>query len=839
MSISGVTFSSPVRFTTNSMRKHLFAFFFILLVQQLFFCQTYVLSGTVLGNKEPLPFASVFVKGSGKGVSSNEQGKFALKLEKGIYVIVFQYVGYRKKEMTVDLNENTSLEVKLSADGISLNEVVIDANAEDPAYAIMRKAIKKRKFFINPSEEYSCQSYIKGVQRLINIPEKFKKLIKITSGETIDSTDLGVIYLSESESNYFYQKPNKEKEVMYSSRVSGESKNFSFNRLGQIKFNFYENLIDLKNLSDRPFVSPLNNNAFLYYKYKLLGTLEEDGRAYHKIEVTPKRKTDPCFSGVIYIQENVWRLTSFDLRLTKENKIKFLDTLELKQIFAPVVDDSIWMPINYHMYFTFDFMGIKANGYYNAVVKNYNLHPETNENFFTNESFVIEDEANKKDSNYWNLNRPAPLSREEIFDYRKKDSSETIENTDRYKDSLDKKSNRFRPAAILLGYNYRKTKKGINFSVPGIISNGIQYNTVEGVNLIYRFSIYKTFEDYRSHYAEGKLRYGFSNQLLGGEVGYNYFYNPKKFSRFGFKIKSIVEQYNALEPITALVNSAYTLLMNDNYLKLFKETAIESNFFTELINGVYFNSVVKFAERSSLKNSSDLLWIDDRSKLFTSNDPLYPTTDNFQFKNNQALTAEVSFSFRLKQKYITVPGRKIISGSKYPRFGVSYKKALPLGINMMNFDLATASIYDDLSLGLFGRLGYRVKGGGFLNSKKISFMDYKHFLGNQTLINSSDYLNSFRLLPFYTYSTKQWFLEGHAEHHFNGFILNKIPLIKKLIVQEVIGAHLLINDQIKRYYEINFGLENIFGLLRIDYVLGYGLNNKLKQGFTIGINTRL
>jgi hypothetical protein len=262
-------------------------------------------------------------------------------------------------------------------------------------------------------------------------------------------------------------------------------------------------------------------------------------------------------------------------------------------------------------------MGIKANGYYNAVVKNYNLHPETNENFFTNESFVIEDEANKKDSNYWNLNRPAPLSREEIFDYRKKDSSETIENTDRYKDSIDKKSNRFRPAAILLGYNYRKTKKGINFSVPGIISNGIQYNTVEGVNLIYRFSIYKTFEDYRSHYAEGKLRYGFSNQLLGGEVGYKYFNNPKKFSRLGFKVKSIVEQYNALEPIAPLVNSAYTLLMNDNYMKLFKETSIEGNFFTELINGVYFNSVVKFAERSALKNSSDVLWIDNSTKLFT------------------------------------------------------------------------------------------------------------------------------------------------------------------------------------------------------------------------------
>jgi len=94
-------------------------------------------------------------------------------------------------------------------------------------------------------------------------------------------------------------------------------------------------------------------------------------------------------------------------------------------------------------------------------------------------------------------------------------------------------------------------------------------------------------------------------------------------------------------------------------------------------------------------------------------------------------------------------------------------------------------------------------------------------------------------LPYYTYSTKNWYAEAHAEHHFNGFIFNKVPLLKKYRIQEVVGGHVLFNDKLDQYYEINFGFENIFRVLRIDYVLGYGINNKVNSGFTIGINTSL
>jgi hypothetical protein len=818
------------------MKKYLLYFFLFLCV--LFHAQSFTLSGKITGNKEALPFASVYVKSTSKGVNSNDEGKYTLKLEKGTYTIIFQYVGYTKKEIVIELNENKSMDVSLNADGISLLEVVVKAG-EDPAYPIMRKAIKKRKLYANPLNEYACQAYIKGLQRLINIPEKLKKFVKVTSGENIDSTQLGVIYLSESESNYYYKKPKQEKEIMYSSRVSGENKSFSFNQLRQIKFNFYENLINIDGISDRPLVSPLNANAFLYYKYRLLGTINDDGKIINKIAVTPKRKTDPCFKGIIYIQENTWRLTSLSLQLTKANKINFVDTLTIKQLHASILSDSIWMPVNHHLSFSFNFIGITANGYFNAIIKNYNLKPVFNDKTFGNEVMVIEEGANKKDSAYWNNSRPTPLTREETVDYRKKDSSEKIQNTDRYKDSVDKRGNKFRFIDALIGYQYSKTKKNIFVLIPGIITNGVQYNTVEGLNLSYNFLLSKTYENFNAHRFNGKLRYGFSNYLWGGDLSYTYSYNQKKFSSIGFRLKSIVEQYNQTNPISPLINSAYSLLINENFMKLFKESGIESNYFTELINGVYFSSTIKYAERAPLKNTSDGLLIDDKTKLFTSNDPVNPSNHDLLFQTNNAFTADITISFRFKQKYITMPKQKIITGSKYPRLSVSYKKALPVLNAITNYDLASAMIYDEVNLGLFGNFGFRLKGGGFINTKKLFFMDYKHFLGNQTLFNTNDYLSSFRLLPYYTYSADKWFTEAHAEHHFNGFIINKIPMIKKLKVQEVIGGHLLMNNKLSQYYELNFGLENIFRIMRVDYVLGYGIGNKVKSGFTIGISAKL
>lgn len=817
------------------MNRNLAVLFFILL-QELVISQTFILSGKVEDKNEALPFATIIVKGSSYNTITNVNGQYTLKLPAGNYEVIYQYIGYGKKTEKVNLNANKVLDIVLTSDGISLKEVEIKAG-EDPAYPIIRKAIKKRKYYLNQLDAYTCRAYIKGLQKINSIPKNIKGLIKLAGGDLSDTAEIkGVVYLSESVSKYHFEKPENVKEIMYSSKVSGDNKSFSFNKLSDMNINFYNNFINLGNLSDRPFLSPLHDNAFLFYRYYLLGSVSGEGKIIHKIKVVPKQKTDPCFSGIIYIQDSTWRITSIDLLLTKESKINFIDSLTIKQLHASIVEDSVWMPLSLNLAFDLQAFGFKGNGYFNASISEYDLHPVYPKNFFKNEVLKVENDANKKDSAYWDNVRTTPLTQEEINDYREKDSISKIRNTDRYMDSVDHQRNKLKIADFFFGYTYDNTRKKFSMSLPGLITNGVQYNTVEGLNLSYRFSITKSYEDNRNYSITGRSRYGFTNKLWGGEVGYNYFYNPKKFSSFGFKVKSIAEQYNQLDPISPLINSVYSLFLNENYMKVFKETGIEGNYHTEIRNGVFFSGIVRYMQRDSLKNTSDLLFIDDKSKLFTSNDPRNAFTHDSMFSSNRAFTTEFTFTFRFRQRYYTLPDQKIMAGSKYPRLSISYKRAFPILNTSADYDLLSAAVSDQIRLGLLGRFAYRIRGGGFLDTKKLYFMDFKYFLGNQTIFNTNDYLSSFRLLPYYTFSADRWFAEAHGEHHFQGFIFSRIPLIKKLPIQEVVGAHFLSSNRLNYYYEVNFGIEKIFRVIRIDYVLGYAPNSKLKQGFTVGLN---
>ncbi|MBK7666104.1 MAG: hypothetical protein IPJ32_01435 [Sphingobacteriaceae bacterium] len=265
----------------------------------------------------------------------------------------------------------------------------------------------------------------------------------------------------------------------------------------------------------------------------------------------------------------------------------------------------------------------------------------------------------------------------------------------------------------------------------------------------------------------------------GGKLGWSYYQNPKRFQQFAIYAQSMVTQFNGSNPISESINSIYSLYLNDNFMKLYKKTSLQLYFRRELINGLYFYGSLEYAERAPLKNSTDLLIKDNPNKLFTSNDPLHITTDDSTFKINNSLVIDVMFRIRFKQKYYTVPHRKIVSGSKYPRFNIGYKKAIPIAKRDADYDLISAQMDDNVPLGLFGTFSYRIMGGYFLRNQNMYFMDYKHFNGNQTVLANQSYLSSFKLLPYYKYSTEFWYAEAHAEHHFNGFIFNKIPLLKK------------------------------------------------------------
>ena len=114
-------------------------------------------------------------------------------------------------------------------------------------------------------------------------------------------------------------------------------------------------------------------------------------------------------------------------------------------------------------------------------------------------------------------------------------------------------------------------------------------------------------------------------------------------------------------------------------------------------------------------------------------------------------------------------------------------------------------------------------------------MDFRHFMGNQTHFGKpSAYDRSFFLLPYYEFSTDGNFAQAKFQHHFEGFLLDKIPLLRRLNWKEVVAFNALYSDRATGqtgetkempYWEWSFGLENVgfkaFRMFRFDVASGY------------------
>ncbi|HPF52498.1 MAG TPA: TonB-dependent receptor, partial [Draconibacterium sp.] len=88
----------------------------------------YNLKGIVRGNKEPLAGASVVVKETFIGSSTNAEGTFEFRnLKKGSYTLQVSFIGFETKQLTIELNANKSLEVKLQPENVLTDEVLVSA----------------------------------------------------------------------------------------------------------------------------------------------------------------------------------------------------------------------------------------------------------------------------------------------------------------------------------------------------------------------------------------------------------------------------------------------------------------------------------------------------------------------------------------------------------------------------------------------------------------------------------------------------------------------------------------------------------------------------------------
>lgn len=792
-------------------------------------------------NNEALAYVNVFIENTYTGTTTNEAGNYELNITKpGTYTLVFQYLGYKTQKVTIEVSQFPfEKNIILEDTQISLNEIVI--NSEDnPANLIIRNAINNRQKNLERINAFTANFYSRGLIRIKDAPEKILGVEVGDLGGGLDSTRSGIIYLSETVSKLQFLRPDKLKETITASKVSGNESGFSFNNASDVDYNFYNNTIELGN----QIVSPIADFAFSHYNYKLEGTFYDDQQnLINKIQVTPKRTKDRVFSGYIYIVEDQWTIYATELSITGEQaRIPAADVLTISQNFTYSTTDKIWALISQNIDFKYGLFGIKGDGRFTAVYSDYHFNNNLSKKDFNRELVSFIDNANKKDSAYWTMSRPVPLTNEEITDYVKKDSIQILKKSKPYLDSVDRAKNRFKPFSALTGYTYQNSHKNtrIGYDVPVLAT---QFNTVQGYNAGANFFFTKGYDEFRKYFsANANLNYGFSDDRLRATASLVYKFNNISKATVRLSGGVTTEQFNNDQPISPLVNSVSTLFFENNFMKIYDKSFLQLTYSEEVTNGVRLAGNISYERRKALFNTTKQVVINQPDKVFTSNNPLDPEAFGVApFDTHNIVKLNVGAQFNFGQNYLSYPRTKVnITNDKFPTLTVGYEQGLGATNSNYNFQQIKARLFQSFDISNKGRFSYNMRGGKLFNADNIAFMDYQHFNGNQTHVGlSGSYTNVFNNLEYYRLSTNNNYFESHFEHNFNGYLLNKIPLINQLGFSTVVGFHSLSTSDRQPYQEFTIGLDKIgwgkFRFLRVDYVRSYQ-GGFINDAFIFGLN---
>ena len=819
------------------MRKLLFLTFAASILTVNLSAQQHILSGRVIDTKHaPISFASVYIKNTTYGTAANENGGYMFKLAPGNYELIYRVVGYKEKTERVTIaNRDEQLDIQLDALPFQLTEKLSSDNKNGPAYDIMHQVLNKRKFYLNEVNSYSCVTYVKGEKKILSVPKTLlnKGIAKLLG---LDTSGRGISYQSETLSSFSFKQPDKVKEEFIASKVAGTNPPFGYNKASDLKVNFYKNLFFIDELNTHGFVSPAGRYAFKYYKFKLLGTITQDGKKIDKIQVRSKIGKALAFSGSIYIMEGDWRIYAVDLLLTKKlNNLNFVDSLRVTQQYVPV--GNTWQPLSFQYTYTGSVATLKFSGYYLGINNNYKIDTAFSPGYFNGEILHVDTEANKRAPAFWARERPVPLTAEETANYKTRDSVAILQGSKIYTDSIQHDNNKFALFPYLVGgylatYNHYRDSLYI---YP--FAQTIYYNTVEGWGVYLKGSYTKTYDDNRSFTITPLFRYGTADHLFSANVHSVYMNDPDNAGKFFLDFGSDVLDLNNLGARSLYFNTLSTLLSEQNFVKYYRSIFGNFGYQRELVNGILWTANISYADRTQLYNTSYNHIFTVANINYTSNNPLAPTAPaddhSLLFPENQALTFNTSLRFTFDQQYITRPTGKTYLPSKYPVITVNYRKGINgvLGSDV-NYDFVSLEVNQDrIPMGIFGHSAFLMKAGGFINKQTVYFPDYNHFLGNEGTSSDPTYVGSFHFLPFYTFSTDDPFVEIHYQHNFAGAIFDNIPYLRRLKLEEIVGANYLTQKNYKNYSEFYFGLKRL--VYGADYGVSYLGNKKYLKGFRI------
>lgn len=830
--------------TTNPHKKyiHFYLLFLFALLSHVTIAQTTIVRGVITdaATKETLPYVSILIPGTTIGTSADDEGHFSIKIEGNHSKLRFAYIGYVTVEKDIGPGEDQVMNIQMKVDAQMLNEVVVTSkrgryrNKDNPAVQLIRQVIAHKKENQMDNYDYvQYEEYDKLSMALSNLSDKFKEkrifrnyqfLFAEQDSNAVGGKNVLPAYMEEKLSNtYFRKNPYTKKKYILANKkaefdphfIDNDGVSNYFHRLYE-DINIYDNDISI---TTNLLLSPIANNSPTFYKFFISDTVKTENPWLVELSFVPRNKADLLFEGKLYITlDGNYAVQNAYLTVNKDINLNFMRDLQAKLEYDKNPDGR------YHLSkstLTMEFaLGDKGGGILGertVSFQKYKIGEAQPDSIYKGpaEQIVYNPEVSPTEE-YWKGVRHMPLELREVGIYKNVDTLQTIKSFRRIMDW---------GTVLLAGY------KSFGKFEMGPASTFYSFNPVEGFRL--RLGGRTTTDFSKRMFFETYGAYGFRDKKWKYFGSATYSLNNKSVYSFPLHYFKVSYQHD-----TKIPGQELQFVQEDNFLLSFKRGENDRWLYNDIAK---FEYVQELASRFSYK----LGFTHWRQRPAGS--LLYQQEDanGNLFNINELTSSEINVELRYAPKEQFYQGKvyRIPIFNKYPIFTFRYNLGLKNVFNSTNdYHNFSANIFKRVYLSQFGYSDVTLE-GGYILGENIPFPLLAIHRANQTYAYQ---LNSYNLMNFLEFVSDHY-AAVNVQYYLNGFIFNKVPLLKRLKWREVVSFKSLwgglreennpdFNNSVYKfsqdadglpitytlgktpYIEGSVGIANIFKLVRVDLI---------------------
>ena len=801
----------------------------LLCISQWAFAQT-VIRGKITdaSTGDPIPFANVVIKGSAVGSTTNFDGLYEIEGDAPSDTLLVSFIGYKTKEKRYQKGIEQRIDFQLDPEATQLDDfVVYSGKIENPAFRILREVIDNKKFNDKrrlPAYEFS--NYTKIEVDVDNITDNLREkpwMQKITgvldSIETIagdDGKPILPLFISESLSDvYFRSNPILQKEFIKKTKITGVGIEDG-SLIGQVigtsfqEYNFYQNRMEIV---DKEFASPIGNGWRVIYDYELRDSVYIGDEFCYLIDFVPKNDQELAFVGSMWITKDGYALKQIDATMQRTANLNFIEKIKIQQELIKT-EEGAWLPKNSRILIDIAELTDGSAGF---LAKFYTSNDslrvtEARPTRFYDRSIELAEDARENDESFWNRNRHEALSETEVNVIAMIDTLNNIRFVKTWTEIFK-----------TLASGYIDVGKIDIGPYPVTISG----NDVEGFRVRLGGRTNEKFS--KKWQFNGFGAYGFLDERWKYGVGVKYIADRQKWTTLSLNYRNDVDQFGVqVSPLTDVSEESAFIALTQigNLVRPFR----------------YDRTQFEFARQFS-RSFSGALQLKNQSYQ-----PLFP----FRYRtdindvNSQLGTNFTTSEFVVRLKYardetfIINDNNRISLGTfRWPTFLFSYTRGLKgPGGGDFDYHKVDLGVSQQLRMGFWGNMKYQVNGGHIFNELPYTLLT--SHVGNEQFVYTDIAFNTMNFFEF----VSQSYAQVKVQHFFEGFVMNRIPLMKRLkwrlvatgsalfgdvsqstldvqVTQDENGNPLRqfdVLDTSRPFAEVGVGIENIFKFFRVDYV---------------------